>query len=87
MPNPATTSQAAVVIAFAEYSLIPDSLCLMDNFHILDDLSFGFAFVRIVASRCFVAALVLELVPATDATQLKVSSIRLVSGTFKLNSF
>lgn len=84
MPNPATTLQAAVETAFAECSLIPDSMCLMGNFHTLDGCSFGLAFVWIVVGKCFFAVLELVPVPATDATQLKIISILLVNGRLKL---
>ena len=57
-----------VVIAFAN-PLIPDSLNLMNNFHILVGLPFDFAFVMIVVNSCH--AVGPEPVPATDAKQLK----------------
>lgn len=62
-------SLAVVVIAFVEHPSIRDSSNLTGNFHTPVGLQFGFAFVKIVVNSCY--AVVPELVPATDAEQLK----------------
>lgn len=74
-------SPTVAVIAFvAEHPLIQDSLSLIRNFHTPVDLTFGFAFVKIVVNSCH--AVVLEPVPATDAKQLKCILIsELLDGT------
>lgn len=61
------------VIEFAEY--LPYSLCLMDNYHSFDGLSFGFAFVKIVMNNwSYVVVLELAPEPAIDAKRLKFGS-------------
>lgn len=62
-------SLAVAATAFVERPSIPDSLNLTGNFRTPVGLRFGFAFVKIVVNSCY--AVGPELVPATDAKQLK----------------
>lgn len=59
-------SLMVAVIAFVADSLKQDSLCLMDNFHILGDLTFDLTFVKNAEDRC-VVVVELALVLAIDA--------------------